>query len=252
MVDIDWLSVAGLVLSLSGVVAYLILLFVIHDFTYRTWLFDGVVGLGVGLAVLGWLNGGSGLLTFIGAAVGAAWFLITRRELAIHGSDRLKLRAGDRLPLFELMTTHHEVFATDDLVADAPALFVLYRGWWCPSHKPQLDEMVAAYGRLAERGVSIYAASVDGPDESQPIQERVGDKLTILCGVSESLLDEIGVKDKRGAPWYDRLIFGAKEQVIAMPAVILIDRNGLVVHASRSSRLDVRPAEMMATLNSLV
>ncbi len=247
----SWLTGAGLVLSISAVVAYLILLFVVHDFTYRTWLFDAVIGIGVASAFVGWLLGGSGWLAIMAAVVGIGWLLLTRRELAISGSDRLKLRPGDRLPAFELLTTSHRVVTTDDIVADAPALLVLYRGWWCPSQKPQLDEMVAAFDRLAERDISTYAASVDGPDESGPIQERVGEKLTILCGVSESLLDQIGVKDVRGAPWYDRVIFGAKKQPIAMPAIILVNRDGRVVHASRSTRLDVRPADLVTLLDGI-
>ena len=39
-----------------------------------------------------------------------------------------------------------------DLIAGAPALLVLYRGWWCPSSKSQLDELVQGYERLSQGG----------------------------------------------------------------------------------------------------
>ena len=219
----DWLTWVGLGLVLLAIASYLALLFVIHDFTYRTWLFDGVVSLGAILAGVGLAAGGSIATTIVAFVCGLAWFVLTRRELALKGSDRLKVRPGDRLPRFTLLTTDRQEVTDQDLVADAPTLLVLYRGWWCPSHKAQLDEIVAAYERLSVAGLSVYAGSVDKPEESQAVQNRVGDKITILCCVPDSLLDEIGVRDERGAPWYDRLIFGAKEQAISMPAAIVVD-----------------------------
>jgi hypothetical protein len=83
---------------LLAVVSYLLLLFVVHNFTYRTRVFDGAVLLGVVLAGGGWLAGGSDGTAVATIVVGAAWFVLTKRELAIKGSERLKVRPGDRLP----------------------------------------------------------------------------------------------------------------------------------------------------------
>jgi peroxiredoxin len=247
----EWLTWVGLGFVLLAVAAYLVMLFVIHDFTYKTWLFDGVVSLGVILSGVGSLAGGSVAVTTPTVVAGLVWFGLTRRELALKGSDRLKVRPGDRLPQFTLLTTDREEVKDQDLVANAPALLVLYRGWWCPSHKAQLDEIVASHQRLTRAGLSVYAGSVDSPEESQAVQDRVGDKITILCGVPESLLDEIGVRDDRGAPWYDRLIFGAKKQAIAMPAAIVVDERGSILYARRSTRVDERPApeQILSGLN---
>jgi peroxiredoxin len=247
----DWLTWVGLGLVLLAIASYLVMLFVIHDFTYKTWLFDGVVSLGVILAGLGFVAGGSVPSTIAAGAGGLAWFVLTRRELAINGSTRLEVRRGDPLPEFRLLTTDRREVTDQDLVANAPALLVLYRGWWCPSHKAQLDELVAAHQRLTQAGLSVYAGSVDGPEESQVVQDHVGDTITILCGVPDSLLDELGVKDERGAPWYDRLIFGAKKQAISMPAAIVVDVEGSIVYARRSTRVDQRPApdHILAGLN---
>jgi peroxiredoxin len=203
------------------------------------------------LAGVGLVAGGSVAVTISAVVAGLVWFGLTRRELALKGSDHLKIRLGDRLPGFRLLTTDRQEVTDQDLVANAPALLVLYRGWWCPSHKAQLDEIVAAHERLTGAGLSVYAGSVDNPEESQPVQDRVGDKITILCGVPNSLLDEIGVRDERGAPWYDRLIFGAKKQAISMPAAIVVDEGGSIVYARRSTRVDERPApdQILSGLN---
>lgn len=248
-----WLSTLGLIVVLAGVFAYVTLLFVIHRFTYRTWIFDSVVVVGMLLAAGGWLTKGVDIRGAIALVVGVVWFPLVRRELRIRGSEKLNLRPGDRFPSMSVLTTDGDEVTDQDLIAHAPTLLVLYRGWWCPSHRSQLDELVGAYERLSEAGLAVYAGSVDGPSEAAAIQEHVGNKVTILCNVPTSLLDEIGVRDTKGAPWYDRLIFGAKQQDIAMPAAVVIDSSGTVVYSYRATRVDDRPDpnRILANLQAL-
>ncbi len=243
-------QLVGLLLVLAGFLSYFVLIFGFKHFTCRTWMFDATVGAGVALAAAGWALGGISIVAVTAILVGALWFLVSRRELSLVGSRRLGLRKGDPLPAFSVLTTEGKPVTERDLIARAPALLVLYRGWWCPSSKSQLDELIRGYERLSKAGLRIYAGSVDGPAEAGPLQQRVGDKVTILCCVSQSLLDEVGVRDVRGAPWYDRLLYGASRQHISMPAALVIDRSGRIVFAYRSTRLDrwVRVADLLAQL----
>lgn len=231
----------GLVVVVGTIVAYALMLFVVHTFTYRTWIFDLSIAMGMVLALVGLVSGGANLASVVALAVGAVWFPLVRRELRIRGPEQLLVRRGDRFPAMNVVTTKGEPVTDRDLAAAAPVLLVLYRGWWCPSHRSQLDELVAAYERLTGAGLKVFAASVDGPDESEPIQTHVGDKITILCNVPVSLLDELGTRDTKGAPWYARLIFGAKQQDIAMPTGFVIDATGIVVYAYRAVTVDDRP-----------
>jgi hypothetical protein len=73
------------------------------------------------------------------------------------------------------------------------------------------------------------------------MQDHLGPGITILCDVPTSLLDAIGVRDRRGAPWYDRLIFGAARRDISMPAALLVDGSGRIRYAHRSTTVDDRP-----------
>jgi peroxiredoxin len=240
----------GLLIVVTGVTSYLILLFVIHRFTYRTWIFDLIIASGIATTFWGWIFGGNSLMTLITVILGVAWFPVTRHELKLTGSEHLNLRVGDPLPKLTLMTTDGRQVTEQDLVANAPTLLMLYRGWWCPSSKSQLGEVVDYYEILHKAGLTVYAASVDEPAEAAPIQEYVGDKITILCNLPKSLLDEFGARDQRGAPWYDRILFGAKQQDIAMPSALVINSSGMIVFAYRSTRVDDRalPADILAGL----
>lgn len=244
------MTTLGLLIVLAGFFSYLMLLFVIHRFTYRTWIFDVIIGLGIAAALTGWFFGGNSVVTLITVILGVAWFPVTRHELKLTGSKHLKVRVGDRLPRLSLMTTDGRPITDEDLIASAPTLLVLYRGWWCPSSKSQLDEIARDSERFRKAGITIFAASVDEPAEAAPIQQHVGDKITILCNVPESLLDEVGVRDQRGAPWYDRILFGAKQQDISMPSALVVNASGKIVFVYRSTRVDdrARPADIIASL----
>ncbi|MFO7679132.1 MAG: redoxin domain-containing protein [Chloroflexota bacterium] len=161
--------------------------------------------------------------------------------MRIVGSKELNLRVGDKVPTMAFVKTDGTQFTEQDLIANAPALLALYRGWWCPSSKVQLDEILENYEQLGKKGVHVYAASVDEPAMAIPIQEHVGNKITILCGVSEEVLRKVGVLDTKGAPWYDRIIFGAPERPISMPAILVINKEGNIIFISRSTRVDDRP-----------
>ena len=246
----NWISLIGLAMAALGAVSYLLMIFVFGGFTYRTWIFHGTIAAGVVVATVGWLAGEDPVYALATLVIATVWVVLTWKELGIAGSDRLRIRPGSRLPDFALVTTDGTTVTNQDVVAEGPALLVFYRGWWCPTHKAQLDEIVEAHERLSRAGFSVWAASVDLPEESQPIQDRVGDAVTVLCGVDDALLSELGIRDDRGAPWYDRLLFGAKDQEIAMPTAIVVDGAGTVRFASRSTRLDGRaaPEEILAAL----
>ena len=91
-------SIVGLVVVVGVIVAYAVMLFVLHTFTYRTWIFDGAVVNGMLLAVVGWVTEGPNVAAGIAMAVGAAWFRLVRRELPIRGSEQLKIGECRRDP----------------------------------------------------------------------------------------------------------------------------------------------------------
>ena len=247
------MTIAGFIIVLGVLISYLAMLFVFHRFTYKTWIFDVASGAGMLMGALGLFQRGGSWLSWSTITLGVIWFLVSRAELRIVGSKELQLHVGDKVPIMTFLKTDGTSITEQDLIANAPALLALYRGWWCPSSKVQLDEIMGNYEHLSQKGVSIYAASVDEPEMAAPIQEHVGNHITILCDVSEEMLKKIGVLDTKGAPWYDRLILGAPERPIAMPATLVINKDGRIIFASRSTRVDDRPRanEILASLSLL-
>ena len=247
------MAILGCIIILGVNISYLTMLFVLHRFTYKTWIFDVAVGAGIVLGVLSWFQEGGSWLSWITITLGILWFLMSRIELRIVGSKELNLRVGDKMPAMAFLKTDGTQMTEQDLIANAPAVLTLYRGWWCPSSKVQLHAIMEKNEHLNQKGVSIYAASVDEPETATAMQEYVGNTITILCSVSVEVLKKVGVLDTKGAPWYDRIIFGAPERPIAMPATIVINKDGSIIFVSRSMRVDEGPRvdEILASLSLL-
>lgn len=235
------MSVLGLVISLLGFLSFFIMLGAFHRFTYKTWIFDGIVLTGVAVSIFPWISGNQNWVSIGALLVAIAWFIVSRWELNIPGSEKLLIKAGDQIPAMSFQKTDGTSFTEQDLIANAPALLSLYRGWWCPSSKLQLDEIMNFYEHLSVHGVKIFAASVDSLEDSATVQEYVSDKITILGGLSTKFLEEIGAHDERGFPWLEQLTSDKSPLSIAMPTAILINPDGIMTYVSRSKRVDNRP-----------
>jgi peroxiredoxin len=235
------MSIIGFVISLAGFLSFFIMLGAFHRFTYKTWIFDSIVLLGVVVSLLPWLSGTQAWFSVSAWIVAIAWFVISRLEMNIPGSQKLLVKAGDQLPAMSFRKTDGTQFSEQDLIANAPALLSLYRGWWCPSSKLQLDEIMQYYDHLAGQGFKIFAASVDNPEDSAALQEYIGDKITILGGLLPDVLDKIGIHDDRGFPWIEQLTSDKSKVSIAMPTAFLINPEGIITYVSRSKRVDDRP-----------
>ncbi len=184
--------------------------------------------------------------------LGLVWFPLTRRELTLHGSERLNIKPGDRLPTFVAARLDGTPLDDRDVAAHGPALLVLYRGWWCPSTKALFDELRRDHERLTAAGLTTFAASVDSPAQAAGMEEYARDGISIICSFPIAVLDAIGSRDRRGAPWYDRLLIGAPAGEIAMPTALVVDASGRIVYAFRARRVDerARPSDILTALEN--
>jgi peroxiredoxin len=206
-----------------------------------TWIFDAGVLFGaasvVGAHFARAHEPGWALVAAPVAALG--WFAATRKELGLPRAE-LRIAPGARLPDVTLATTSGTPIQTSAL--SGPALFVLYRGWWCPYCVTQLRELDAEHDALRAAGLAVYAISVDRPEEQRDLEARMAGRVTFLSDERGALLDALGLRHVDGVPWYDRLLFGARRQDIALPAAILVDEAGVVRFARRARRIDERPS----------
>lgn len=234
------LSFVGLGLGVMGLFIVTFLGTLALKKTQPTWIFDGGVVIGAALVVVGWRQGAAWWLAAGAGATVLIWFASTRKELSLPRGSGLRVKVGDTLPSFSLAGTGGAPVTDAEVRAAAPALVVMYRGWWCPYCVTQLDQLGREHDALRAAGIKLYAISVDRSDEQAPLEKRLGGKVSFLSDPEGKLLDAIGVRHPDGVPWYDRLLLGARRQDIALPTSLLVGKDGKLLFVERARRIDQR------------
>ena len=97
---------------------------------------------------------------------------------------------------------------------------------------------------MADRGVELFAVSVDPPATSKRLREHLKLRFTFLSDPEGKLLDELGIRHGGGR---------ADGADIAYPTSLLVDRDGSVrwLYHSDTYRERARPEQVFAAIESL-
>lgn len=100
------------------------------------------------------------------------------------------------------------------------------------------------YERISQQGVSLFAVSVDPPDVSKRLKERLTSRITFLSDPNGELLDALGIRHRDG---------GGEGRDLAFPTAMLVDDRGIVrwTYQSDTYRQRAHPDDIFAALASL-
>lgn len=148
-----------------------------------------------------------------------------------------------------------------DLTSKGPTLLVFYRGGWCPFCNFQIRELAAAAPQFAARGLGLLAVSVDRPDEGAKTRARYTLPFPVLSDSDLSFVNGFNVANhvtteevaRLGGFGMDLEASSARtHHVIAVPALFLIDRAGIVrwAHADPDYKTRPTPAQILSALET--
>jgi len=92
--------------------------------------------------------------------------------------------------------------------------------------------------------VDLYAVSVDPPDVSRRLRDRLEVQFTFLADTESALLDALGIRHHGG---------GADGGDIALPTAVLVDSDGIVrwIYQSDTYRERARPEQIFAAIAAM-
>ena len=92
--------------------------------------------------------------------------------------------------------------------------------------------------------MSLYAVSVDPPEISKALQQRLRSRFTFLSDSEGELLDALNIRHRDAGP---------KGGDLAFPTAVLVDAGGIVrwTYQSDTNRQRARPEEIFAALEGL-
>lgn len=204
---------------------------------------------GVAGAVLAAYAGGPGLAFALALVMGVALPM-----MYIHWYSRFESRSTDlltpgrRLPEFALETLEGKTVRSSELVGKS-ALWMFYRGNWCPLCMAQIREVAAQYRVLAERGVEVLLVSPQPQDHSLELARRFDAPMRFLVDVDNSAASTLGILAEDGLPLGMQAL--GYDSDVPMPTVLITAPGGKIVYSDLTDNYRIRPepAEFIAALD---
>jgi len=160
-----------------------------------------------------------------------------KQVVAESPSEVQPLEVGETIPNVRLRQPDGKAVLTDDIVARASTVLVIYRGGWCPYCTQHLRDLAKIERQLRELGYQIVAVSPDCPEE---LTESVSEEqlsYTLLSDNDIALAKAVGLAFRVEDPMYNRLkgmgvdleqASGRDHHVLPVPAVYLLDKRGTI------------------------
>lgn len=157
-----------------------------------------------------------------------------------HFADREKndaLATGTTMPVVDLKTTEGQSISSANFHT-GKALWVFYRGNWCPICVAQIRELAAQYKELEKRGVHVLMISPQGEKESASLASRMDAPMKFLQDTDNQLARALKIVDETGLPLGLQVL--GYDTAVPMPTVILTD-NGKIIWRDVTDNYRVRP-----------
>ena len=146
------------------------------------------------------------------------------------------LRVGEILPEFEL-----EDEAGRPLSAAAfrgsPAVFLFYRGNWCPLCMAQIREIADQYKDLEARGAKVALVSPQSHENTRELAARFDVPFRFLVDPGGRVARQLGILHEGGVP----LGIPGYDPDTVLPTAIVTDAEGRILLADQTDNYRVRP-----------
>lgn len=210
-------------------------------FSTHPWPVYALLSAGMAAAAASRRRGGVAVLAITALLTSALFYVHSVRSRTDQSG--LTVAVGDHFPSVDLPTSTNTAFSSAALLGRSAVLYLFYRGDWCPFCRTELTVMNDYYDRIRRAGVELVAVSVDAPEISERLRQRLSVPFTFLSDQKGELLDALGIRHRGGHQGED----------IAYPAQVLVDKDGIVRWTFRadSYRQRAHPDDVLAAIEAL-
>ena len=182
-----------------------------------------------GPAGMPWLIGAT--LALVGWLVYVTWY---SRQPQAPGAPI----PGQALPAFELVDAEAQAVHSDALRGHR-AVLLFYRGNWCPLCVAQIQELAAAWRKVARLGAKIWFISSQSQKHTREIASKFSIPAQFLRDPDNRAARTLGI-DAPGATPAGMELLGYPPDA-ALPTVIVIDEEGVVRFIEVAANYRLRP-----------
>lgn len=197
-----------------------------------------VMGLiGVIFASRGYVLGGSFVAPVLAGAGFLGFLVYDYWYSSLHRAPS-QVGIGQALPEFELTDTSGNTITSTSLT-DKPAVWIFYRGNWCPLCMAQIKEIAAEYQQLEELGVRVALVSPQPHRFTTGLARRFDVAFDFLTDENNRAARLLGLAQPHGLPMGMQLLGYDSETVL--PTVIITDVGGRILWVHETDNYRIRP-----------
>ncbi|MBQ0799615.1 MAG: redoxin domain-containing protein [Porticoccaceae bacterium] len=155
--------------------------------------------------------------------------------------DRLPnaaLQAGQSLPAFSALGVDGEVVDSSTFEG-APAIFLFFRGNWCPLCMAQITEIVAQYRELSALGAKVVLLAPQPEKNTQALADKFNVPFVFLTDEGNRAAQALGIAMENGLPTGMEVLGYDKDTVY--PTVLIVDGDGVILYSDLTDNYRVRP-----------
>jgi len=190
-------------------------------------------------AIVAFAIAGAGLPVLVALAVGVLLPLVYVFWYSRFDSRPVgPLGLGHPLPDFTLTGLDGRTLHSTELTA-RPALWVFYRGNWCPFCMAQIREIAAQYRELAARGTDILLVSPQPQSHTQDLAQRFDVPMRFFTDHDNQAAGILGIVAEGGLPLGMQVL--GYDSDVPLPTVFITAAGGKIVYCDLTENYRVRP-----------
>lgn len=175
------------------------------------------------------------ILAVVVGVAGTALYVFWYSRFAPGASSALAV--GRTLPDFGLKEEGRSLRSAQ--LAARPALWIFYRGNWCPLCMAQIREIAAQYRELARRGVEVYLVSPQPQSNTTALAARFDVPMRFLTDENNAAAARLGILERAGLPAGMQVL--GYDSDVPRPAVFITQAGGRVIYCDLTDNYRVRP-----------
>ncbi len=194
--------------------------------------------------------GGLGLPALIALAAGIVLPLVYIFWYSrFDARDAGPLAVGRQLPDLELEGLDGRTLHLDELTL-RPALWLFYRGNWCPFCMAQIREIAAQYQEFAARGAEIFLVSPQPQSHTQDLARRFEVPMRFLTDHDNRAAGRLGIVAEGGLPMGMQVL--GYDSDVPLPTVFITAPGGKIAYCdlTENYRLRPEPSEFLRALTA--
>ncbi|GAB4187739.1 MAG: peroxiredoxin-like family protein [Thermoflexibacter sp.] len=157
-------------------------------------------------------------------------FIPTSDTIPEKPEDISPLLIGEKIPTKDLTDGSGQTVDLQSTISKQATILIFYRGGWCPFCIKHLASIQTIEKELLGLGWQIVAVSPDSPENLKNTIEKQNLSLPLFSDADMQLAKNIGIafKSTYGKMLVERSGGKNTEQLLPVPAVFAVDKNGII------------------------